>query len=235
MRKQIKFVRYIGVLFLTILIFLVGIFFGGSVEELRVQSLYTQLQEQDLEYQSIVTEGNYIQYLASLKEGGENVSCEVLIGAYYTSISNLDDARLKLENYINSGKVKEEEFARLKEHYSNVQVNYWLLGEEISTLCEEDLNIILYFYGEDKKICPACEDQGVHLSYVKQKLNDNVLIFSFDSQKEGVIKLLNQRFGVNERELPVIVIKDSVYGFLNNQEIFDILCDEGLNNSICNG
>ena len=35
-------------------------------------------------------------------------------GTYYTSIGNLDDARLKLENYINFGKVREDEFLQIK-------------------------------------------------------------------------------------------------------------------------
>ena len=113
--------------------FVVGILIGGDVEQLRVQSLYTQLQEQDLEYQSIVTENDYIDYLVSLKEEDKNVTCRTIEGAYFTSISNLGDARIKLENYINSGKVKEQEFQRLKDHYANVQINYWILGNNVYT------------------------------------------------------------------------------------------------------
>lgn len=223
MRTKINKLRHFSILFLTIIIFVIGVLIGGDVEQLRVQNLYTQLQEQDLDYQNLVTESSYINYLTDSKEYGKNISCDLILGSYYYSIVNLDDSRLKLENYINTGSVKEEEFARLKEHYSNIQINYWLLANQIQNLCpNEKLNIILYFYDEDKK-CPSCEDQGVHLSYVKQKLKDNVLIFSLDSQKEGPIKLLKQRYGVDSREKPVLVINNEIYGFSNNNEIFDIL------------
>ncbi len=235
MRERVKVIRYLGVLFLTILIFVIGIFLGSSVEELRVENLYNQLQEQDLEYQTVVTESTYIDFLVSSKEERGNISCDAIKGTYYTSIGNLDDARLKLENYINFGKVREDEFYRLREHYSNVQINYWILANRISSLCDSNMNTILYFYA-DKKKCPACEDQGIHLSYVKQRLGDDILIFAFDSQSSsGVLKLLSQRYSVSERELPVLVINNEIYGFMHNSLIFKILCEKGLDNEeVCN-
>lgn len=218
---------------MTIMIFTMGIFIGGDVEERRVENLYTQLQEQDLSYQQIVTEGNYIDYLASQKEIGTNISCQSLTGAYYTSIEKLDDSRLKLENYINTASVKEEEYQRLKDHYANIQINYWMLANKINNLCpESNMYPILYFYA-DKEKCPQCEDQGVHLSYVKAKLGDNVLVFSLNVEKQGVIQLLAQQYDVFSRETPVIVIKEKPFGFMNNENIFQILCKEGLENEIC--
>jgi len=196
MREKVKFVRHIGVLFLTVIIFVVGILIGGDVEQLRVQNLYTQLQEQDLDYQNILTEGDYIDYLVTQKEAGKNVSCDTIKGAYYTSIGNLDDSRLKLEGYINTAKVKEVEYGRLKDHYANLQINYWIAAKRISGLCEDKINTILYFFAEDKKECPACEDQGVHLSYVKQKLGDDVMIFNLNAQDIGATFLIGQQYEV---------------------------------------
>lgn len=223
MRKKIVWLRHIGILLLTIIIFVLGILIGGDVEELRVQNLYTQLQEQDLDYQKIVTEGNYVNYLITQREEGENVTCETIEGAYFTSISNLDTSRLKLEAYINTAKVKEEEYARLKDHYSNMQINYWILANKISNLCDNEIDVILYFYSEDEKICPQCQDQGVHLTYVKQRLKDDVLIFSFNFDSKGPINLLGQRYEVFTREVPVVVVNDEAYGYVTNQEIFEIL------------
>ena len=232
MRKQINIVRHLSILFLTVLIFLVGILIGGDIEQLRVQGLYTQLQTQDLVYQNVVTEGNYVDYIVGLKEEGNNISCKSIKGAYYTSITHLDDARLKLESYINTAKVKEEEYQRLKGHYSNLQINYWILANKINGMCEGNMNPILYFYA-DKKDCPACEDQGTHLSYVKAKLGDDILIFSLDSKKDGPIQLLTQKYDVKYRELPVLVIDEEIKGFSTNEEVFTHLCENGYKNEIC--
>jgi len=217
MRKKINWLRHFAILMLTIMIFSIGVFIGNDVEQKRVESLYTQLQEQDLTYQQIVTEGKYIDYLTTKKESGTNISCESIIGAYHTSIGKLDDSRLKLEKYINTASVKEEEYERLKDHYANLQINYWILANKINTLCDDsNMYPILYFYANEQK-CPQCEDQGVHLSYVKAKLNENVLIFSLDIDKLGPIQLLGQQYDVYSRETPIIVINEKSYGYSKNK------------------
>jgi hypothetical protein len=234
MRQKINYIRHLGVLFLTLVIFFLGVLIGGNVEELRVESLYTQLQEQDLEYQSVLTESRYIDYLTSLKEEGQEISCETIKGSFFTSIENLDNSRLKLENYINSGNFQEEEFSRLKEHYGNVQINYWILANRIGNTCEGKLNTLLYFYSDDE-LCLECEDQGVHITYVKQRLKEDILVFSFDSQSlTGSSNLLAQKYEIKGRESPTLIINEEIYGFKDNSEIFDILCEQGLDaDDIC--
>jgi thiol-disulfide isomerase/thioredoxin len=220
MERKISFLRHFFVFILTVMIFVIGIYIGGQVENMRVEKLYDDLMENNLDFKNLQTEINYIDFLLS-NSNFENNSCDQIKGAYFTSIRNLDDARLKLENYINFAKIKEEEFYRLKNQYLGTQINYYILAKNINDFCG-DLNIILYFYG-DKKKCPSCEDQGVHLTYVKQKLKDNVLIFALDTQRNGPIDLLKQRFDINNKELPVLIINDKEYGFLTNEEIFKIL------------
>lgn len=222
MRKQISFLRYFAILFLTVLIFVTGILIGGDVEELRVKELYSQLQQQDLNYQIILAESNYLDYLIS-SGSMDNESCQQVESLYYTSVAHLEDSRIKLENYINTAKVKEDEYQILKDHYANLQVSYWIIAEKIKSSCQNtSMNTVLYFYG-NKKDCPACEDQGVHLTYVKAKLKDDVMMFSFDSKKEGVVALMSSKYDVKYRELPVIVVNDEIYGFSDNDELFSYL------------
>lgn len=233
MRKKINFLRHFSVLIITIIILTLGIFIGNNVEDKRVKYLYTNLQEQDLDYQQILTESNYINYLTNQKKTGTNISCKSLIGAYYTSIEKLDNSRLKLENYINQVNFKEEEYQRIKNHYENLQINYWILANKIKSLCpNSNMYPILYFYS-DKEKCPQCEDQGVHLNYVKSKLKDNVLVFSLNVKKEGPIQLLAQQYDIFNKETPIIIINQKSYSFLENSQIFQILCKEGLKNQIC--
>ena len=224
--------RHIGVLLLTNIIFFLGLFIGNSVEEMRVDTLYSQLQEQDLDYQKMLVESQYIDYLVDTKTQN-NVSCDTIKGAYFTSIQNLGDSTIKLEQYINNANSNEEDYQRIKDYYSNVQVTYWLLAQKIENLCQSNLNTVLFFYG-DKKKCPSCEDQGVHLTYVKQKLKDNVLIFNFDAEKTGAIKLISQNYQIQGKELPSLIINGKLLGFLTNEELFDVLCKDGLENEVCN-
>lgn len=231
MREKVNHIRHISILFLTIIIFFFGVLIGGNVEDKRIETLYTQLEEQDLAYQNVVTESRYI---SKLLESESNVSCGVIEGAYFTSINNLDDSRLKLEEYINSASVRQEEYYRLQGHYSNLQTTYWILANDILDMCNSSsFETILYFYDDDTN-CPSCQDQGVHLNYIKQVLQDDVLIFSFDIQREGIVKLISQQYDIFNRETPSIVIGEEVYGFSTNEEILNYLCDNDLNNSVCN-
>lgn len=232
MRKHINWLRHLSILVLTIIIFILGIFIGINVEQMRVSTLYTQLQEQELSYQTLITESNYINYIVSLKGQSDEVSCDIIKRLYYTSIHNLDESRIKLENYENAGRVKVEEYKRLKKHYANVQITYWMLANKINSICKENMNTILFFYAE-KKICPSCEDQGIHLSYVKQKLKDDVLIFSFDALNEGASRLLMQKYDIRLKDLPVLIINEQKYNYSTNSEIFKILCNNGIKNSVC--
>ena len=94
------------------------------------------------------------------------------------------------------------------------------------------MNTILFFYG-DKKKCPSCEDQGVHLTYVKQKLKDDVLVFSFDAEKQGAIKLISQNYQIQGRELPSLIINGELHSFMSNAQIFEVLCGLGLDSEVC--
>ncbi len=233
MRQKINWFRYLGVFLLTIIIFILGIFIGGSIEDLRVKDLYTKLQEQDLEYQNIVTENLYMEYLVGLKEKNGNISCETLKSTFLQSINNLEKSRNRLENFINTAESNEEEFYRLKGHYSNLQIHYWILTKKINSLCDFDMVPVLYFYSDDK-ICNECSDQGIHLSYVKSKLKDNVLIYSFDKERmDTPSRLIIEHYNITFKESPVVIIEDKVYGYITNEQIFDLLCSNGLNDSIC--
>ena len=223
MRRKVNTLRHIGVLFVTGVIFFLGVFIGGHIEDLRVESIYTQLQIQDLEFQTIVTESRYIEYLLLAPENSTNFNCSALKNSYFSSIDNLDVARSSLEHYINLAEENTDQFERLKEHYINLQITYWVLGKRIRSRCGGEFpSIILYFYG-DKKQCPKCEDQGVHLDYIKSKLKEDVLIFSLDRNKKGAVELLSQSYGVYNAPLPSLVINERVYGFLDNEKVLEVL------------
>ena len=223
MREKVNLLRHFSILFLTVIVFTMGIFIGGNVEQLRIEALYTQLQEQDLEYNNLVTEGNYLDYLISSKENGANVSCDIIQGSYFTSIENLDKSRLRLENYLGSTTDREDEFQILLGHYANTQINYWVMAERISNLCDTDYNTIIYFFSDDDEVCPECEDQGVHLTYVKQLLRDEVLIFSFGRASTSTIDLVGQTLDISSRALPVLIINGETHGFLSNEAIIEVL------------
>jgi thiol-disulfide isomerase/thioredoxin len=231
MERKISRARYVIVFFLTAIIFSLGIFIGGTLEELRVKSLYLSLQEQDVEYNDVLTERYFIEHLVN--QAKKNIDCNFLMEAYRNSIRHLDTAREKLDSYMDSSFIKQKQYEMIKGRYADMQINYWLLFKKIKSLCPSDSYSILYFYKEGKD-CPKCEDQGVHLMYVKQKLKGKVMVFSLDADRSGPNALLVDRYHIFNREYPVLIINDSVHGYMTNEQIFSLLCKMGLNESLCN-
>ncbi len=230
MERRISTARYVIVFFLTAIIFSLGIFIGGALEELRVKALYSSLQEQDVEYNDVLTERYYIEYLVN--QVNKKVDCNFLMDAYRESIRHLDVAREKLDSYMDSSFIQEKQYEMIKGRYADLQINYWLLFKKIKALCPSDSYSILYFYKEGKG-CPKCEDQAVHLMYVKQKLQGKLMLFSLDADRDGPNQLLVKRYHLHDREFPVLIINDTVYGYMTNEEIFNLLCRMGLNESLC--
>jgi len=227
-QRKISRVKYILVALNTLIIFIVGIFFGQQLERARVDMLYNELSTQNLDYQNLITEYEYISYLINTKNL-DNVTCSMIETTYYTSISHLDNARIKLENYLNSAEVNQNDYSILRDRYSNVQINYWILGDQIKKACNSDFVTVLYFFG-DKKVCPECDDQGIYLSYIKQKYGNKVMVFALDSAQKGPIRLLVNRYGITNSTLPAVVITDRVYGFLTSDKVQSIICK---NDNIC--
>lgn len=228
-QRKISRVKFILVALNTLMIFLVGIFFGQQLERARLDMLYNELSTQNLDYQNLMTEYEYISDLINTRNL-DNVTCSMIENTYYTSISHLDNARIKLENYLNSAEVNQKDYSILRNRYSDVQINYWILGNQIKKACNSGFVTILYFFG-NKKVCPECDDQGMYLSYIKQKFGDKVMVFALDSaQKGGPVRLLVNRYEVTNSTLPAVVINDKVYGFLTSDKVQSIICK---NDNIC--
>ncbi|NIA04096.1 MAG: hypothetical protein GWP09_01980 [Nitrospiraceae bacterium] len=224
-KRKISKAKYAIIALNTTIIFIAGIFFGQQLNQARINMLYNQLSQQNLEYNNLITEYEYINHLIDTKSF-DNLSCQVITGAYYTSILHLDDARQKLESYLKSSRVNKKDYQILRERYSDVQLNYWMLGDNIKRTCNRsDFVTILYFFG-DKKECPECEDQGTYLTYIKEKYGDKTLIFSIDADEDGPIRLLKNRYGVNNKTLPTVVIGDKKYGFITSDKVESILCKD---------
>lgn len=226
MKRTIQLTRYISILALTILIFSTGILIGSAVETERINFLVEELQEQDISYQNLVAEQNYIEYLL-VKKKNTDVDCQTIEAVYKKSIVNLDLSIAKLTLYQNSADVDNDAFKRIKKQYAHAQLTYWTLGQQLKTTCEIEYDTILFFY-DDKDVCPECEDQGLYLDYVKKKLGQNVGIFSFDRNLEGPVGLIKTTYNISQTPSPVIIINEDVLGFSTHDDIFAHMCEKNV-------
>jgi len=159
------------------------------------------------------------------------VACNYMISSANELGKKSDELASEVERYENSQKIDDISFAALKKEYTITLIRDWITVEKIKKACQGDYLTILYFYSN--KNCEHCKDQGIVLTYVKDVLKDNVMIFSLDTDLDSItVNSLRDSFGITE--YPSIVVEDKVLnGFTSLEEITKILCDYKSTSDLC--
>ncbi len=211
--------RYLAALLITTSVFILGLFFGFLMDNLRADYFTQFAQEQELDYKSL-----QLQYELMNSKVLSN-QCQGLRTLFDRYIKDLEDNRERLEAYNQNAKINKEEFALLKRRYTLSQINFWYVSQLLKTSCSNysDYVTILYFYGTDED-CPECDEQASYLDYFKKKLGRQLLIFALDSNfdEEPAIGVIKDSYGV--AELPALVINGKRFGFLDKKQLLDVLC-----------
>jgi hypothetical protein len=217
MQREIKG-KYLLAGVLTTLIFLLGMMLGLVIEGKRADYLQNQANSQKLDFISLQLQYQLITELSQQK------NCPAVTATFESYLKELMRTEERLIEYEKDSTVGKEEFNILKKEYAQAQVNYWMLAQKTKEICSNDFITILYFYAPSEQ-CKDCDNQGFVLTYLKQKLKDKILIFSFDSnfKEEPLIGMLIKTFGI--QEYPALVIEDkTINGFQDSDAIMKKLC-----------
>jgi len=215
MRKRIQKSKYIIAFMITFLLFMSGVLLGLNFQYKRAQSLDSAVGDIKQSYSSVLIQYQYMQQLEEEKD------CTALNLLFQSALEELNVKRERLEIYDNQDKLDKADFAKLRSSYTVSQLNYWLLAKKLKSLCEFDYSIILYFFDEPED-CGDCEDQGIHLDYVKKLLEEDVLIFALNGNEDGMVSLLKQKYGVTY--YPLLIIDEEKHDFKTNKEILEMIC-----------
>jgi hypothetical protein len=178
------------------------------------------------QFQQMYGELNDIQKLILISETyqGDTV-CLALKAKLEDLNKNVWDAGIRLENY----KTASEEFKKSdyyfeqKKIFNENQVTYLILLTQVNKKCHYTQPIISFFY-QNSEDCKKCDDQSFVLSDVKNDLEGNVSIFSFDTDLNlSSVDILKKSFDVNE--LPCVIVNDNTFcGIQSKDFIMTKLC-----------
>lgn len=215
MEKRINSVKYIAVLSITTLVFVLGILLGNYLASLRVmdvEHLQTKLTTQlmGLELRDELLKHGSLCNLSWWSLGKEKV--------------DMGYKMIALEKRL--GK-EDEEVLRQKETYQLLELRILLLLQQIKGECKKDINILIFFYTnkQDDSLGSAklSEDEGFVLDTIYSENESNVNIFSFDINTENpALNMLKEIYGI--KAVPSLVINENVYlGIISKKQIEDIL------------
>lgn len=218
LRAKINKRRYIVTLILTLCFFAIGVMLGNLLSNKRLQYIQDKSLEQRLDYESLQTQYLYVNLL------GQKGNCPAVEKTFENNIENLENTRLRLEEYEKSSKFNEQTYLLLKREYMIAQLRYWLLAKSTKEICNRDFATILYFYSTEKE-CPDCHSQEMILTYLKKKFDQNLLIFSLDSnyKQEPMTAILKNVYNISK--FPFLIIDDQTFmGLTSKSEILGTIC-----------
>jgi hypothetical protein len=169
-----------------------------------------------------------------MEEFGKNATCLTL----KSELKLLDRQTWKLGDNIEAYHKLTQEYMsdpnyyKQKRKFNRQEVLYLSLLRQIRTKCDINQSIILYFYRRLEN-CTQCDKQAFVLTHMNQKIDEELAIFSFDSDLDiSSVNVLRDVYGVNE--YPCIVIEDGTYcGLRDRDEVERILCERTPYLSIC--
>ncbi|MBT5022943.1 hypothetical protein HOK51_03065 [Candidatus Woesearchaeota archaeon] len=205
-RQKIQKSKYIMVLAVTTLIFIIGILLGNYFAAQKLSQL-DQLT-QTLRTDTLAIE---IQYDLIAENPCDAVTDTPLAEQLYELATKLDYMESRLGE-------DDETVLDLKEYYMLLELRHWMFNKKTNLQCGDDKSLILYFYA-NKDDCPSCEQQGFILTWLRKNYPENVLVYAFDYNIENTaLDTIKTIYGVENT--PAVVFNEQAYNhFLTKSEL----------------
>lgn len=215
MERKLSIQKYIVAAVITFIIFGIGLSSGLLIERGRLKYVQEMNTEQKIDYSSLQLQFLYLDNLQ------DNKSCPAVYQIFNANLNILDRTRKRLEDYNQKSSMDKENFNLLQREYFIAEMRYWLLSQKVREICNEDLVTVLYFYSDSSE----SDTQGFILDYLKRKLKEKLLIFSFNSQfeEEPIIPILLTRHNITK--FPALVVENETFqGIVPESELTKIVC-----------
>ncbi len=211
-KRSISKGKYFVAFVISSIIFIFGILVGTLMTNNKFDAI-SQLQ-QELRTQVLSLETQYSiasQNPCTFKDFPE------LTEELYKMSDNLDSLESEL------GK-NNKELLGLADYYSLLEIKHWLFLKEVEKKCNNNFNLILFFYSNNEEKCTDCSVQGYVLTFLRKKYPEkNIYVYSFNTDLNNLAVATLER-SYNVTKLPSIVVNDKLYqGLKDRNEVEKIL------------
>lgn len=199
--RKVQWKYYFAAGLVTLVIFLVGIYFSFFLDKMKVVSLEESVREMRITQEDAELEMTAINLLGGRK-------CDVLLHEIEGIVPKAAELGEKLEFYEARERFKDPIYPSLKKDYTLTLVRYWLFVSKAKDECKYGYEPILYFYSNEK--CDDCIRQGTVLSYLKEQHPQKIMVFAIDNDiKLGSIALIKGAYNVTKT--PSIILNETLY------------------------
>ena len=205
-RRNFSTTNYFIAFFMTVLIFVIGIFVGNYFNEMRMNDI------------NGMTDNMQINLLSSDLETRllEDTPCKFIINDSGSS-AELFTIGAKLDYMESELGADNKDVLRLKEYYHLLEIRDYMILENYKSKCNTTITPILFFYS-NKGDCDVCKDQGFVLDVLRKK-HSNIDIYSFDVNIDNSALTAFKKIN-NVRTTPSIIMDGEIFeGFIDKSEI----------------
>lgn len=164
---------------------------------------------------------------------GKEMTCLSLESRLAHMDETLWEAGVKIDTYreVTEKFTVDPFYLKQKQKFNRNEILYLSMLKEMKDWCEFNQTIILYFY-KKKEDCPDCDSQAFVLTDLNKEIDDEIAIFSFDSDLQlPSVKTLELFYNIDS--YPCLVIEDDTYCELHNKDkLIEGLCNYK-NLSVC--
>ena len=217
--------------FLTIFLFVSIYALNLFLESKRETVISAKMNEIIEDFEEIETSSYLMDFIA---RRNDTYTC----GIIKYQLEYLESRLWKLDQKIKSYREVTKDFMndafylQEKKSLNRREIIHLTLLEKMKKLCNYSQTTILYFYGKCAENM-KCDDQGFVLSYINQKIDSEIAIFSFDYDLD--IPSVNALINIyNVTEYPCVVIEEHTHcGLHNINDMETFLCSYSPSLSIC--
>lgn len=211
--------RYAIALFMTSLIFIIGILIGVRINESKSQELQKSLQSDVLQMQSLEMELSIVQKINS------TAVCKYLEERMSEIIKN----KVELGRKFDTTGLPPNEAKVLEKEYVISLTRYWMFTDLQKKQCGlENPTLIFFFKSADE----LSREQGKAIDYLVYRSGENITVFSFNIEiNEPLIRLIVSNYNITTA--PTVVIDDEKHtGYQSVSDMTHFLCQK-YNLSLC--
>ena len=210
---------FIAAAIITIMLFISIYSFNLFLNTQRERIVIERMEQVLDEYQEI-------QALSLMSDVfGKEMTCLSLEKRLAHMDKTLWETGVKIDRYREVTKkfITDPFYLNQKRKFNRNEVMYFSMLKEMKDWCEFNQTIILYFY-EKGEFCPDCDGQAFVLTNLNKEINEEIAIFSFDSDLELPCVSTLELF-YNITSYPCMVIEDDIHcGLFDKDQLIDLLC-----------
>jgi len=197
---------------ITGIVFLSGLSFGLFWDSLRESRVKQEMDELVVYSSALFLESQLI----------EEAGCDSMRPILDEAVGEISESLERYETYMEGARLDLDSSRILYRRYLMSNIRYWFFLREFKEKCGVNNTIILFFFGDD---CPECEVMSQRLNYVKNKYEEDVLIFPINMELAVRDPVANTLEGLyNVTSYPALVVEDQKYGVISKEELEGLVC-----------